>query len=102
MSQLIGNLFGGYNPVVSTINPRKVICKYGIFEFEEDLSNSLWFVPTPLKFTHPVNPLPHKFKHHLPIFHGDGTVSVVEHLRAFLNACTILRANKMIVAFFCS
>jgi hypothetical protein len=62
MSQPIGSLFGGCNPVVSATNPGKVIHKYGIFEFEEDLNNSPWFVPTPLKFAHPVNPLPHKFK----------------------------------------
>jgi hypothetical protein len=29
----------------------------------------------------------------LPLFHGDGTVTVVEHLRAFSNACTILGVN---------
>jgi hypothetical protein len=51
-------------------------------------------VPTPLKFAHPVNPLPHKFKNHLPLFHGDKTVTVIEHLHAFLNACTILRVNN--------
>jgi hypothetical protein len=93
MSQPIGSLFGGCNPVVSTTNPGKVIHKYGIFELEEDLNNSPWFVPTPLKFAHLVHPLPHKFKQHLPLFHGDGTVTVVEHLRAFSNACTILGVN---------
>jgi hypothetical protein len=94
MSQPIGSLFGGCNPVVSAINPGKVIRKYGLFEFEEDLNNSPWFVPTPLKFAHPVNPLPHKFKDHLPLFHGDGTVTTIEHLRAFSNACAILGVNN--------
>ena len=94
MSQPIGSLFGGCNPVVSVTNLRKVIQKYGIFEFEEDLNNSPWFVPIPLKFAHPVNPLPHKVKQHLSLFHGDGIVKVVEHLRAFSNACTILGVNN--------
>jgi hypothetical protein len=86
-------LFGGCNLLVSTTNPGKVIQKYGIFEFEEDLTNSPWFVPTSLKFAHPVNPLPHKFNHHLPLFHGDGVVLVVEHLCAFSNTCIILGVN---------
>jgi hypothetical protein len=29
----------------------------------------------------------------LPLFHGDGTVTTVEHLRAFSNTCTILGVN---------
>ena len=94
MSQLIGSLFGGCNPMVSTTNPGKFICKYGIFEFGEDLNNSPWYVHTPLKFAHPVNPLPHKFKNHLPLFHDDGTVTMVEHIHAFSNACTILGINN--------
>jgi hypothetical protein len=93
MSQPFGILFGGCNPVVSTTNPGKVIRKYGLFEFEEDLNNFSWFVPTPLRFAHLVNPLPHKFKNHLPLFHDDGIVTVVEHLRAFSNACIILGVN---------
>jgi hypothetical protein len=59
MSQLIRSLFSGCNPVVSETNPGKVIRKHGIFEFEEDLNNSPWFVPTHLQFPHPINPLPH-------------------------------------------
>jgi hypothetical protein len=94
MSQLIGILFGGCNLVVSASNPGKVIHKYGLFEFEEDLNNFPWFVPIPLKLSHLVNPLPHKFKNHLPLFHGDETVTVFEHLRAFSNACTILKINN--------
>jgi hypothetical protein len=50
-------------------------------------------MPTPLKFSHPVSPLPNIFKQYLPLFHGDGTVTTVEHLRVFSNACTILRVN---------
>ena len=94
MSQLIGSLFGGFNPVVSGINPMKFVRKYGLFEFKEDLNNSPWFVPTPLSFAHPVNLLPHKFKDHLPLFRGDGTVTTIEHLRAFLNVCAILGVNN--------
>jgi hypothetical protein len=93
MSQLIGGFFGGCNPMISTTKPGKFIRKYEIFEFEEYLNNSPWFVPIPLKFAHLVNPLPHKFKHHFPLFHGDGTVTVVEHLRAFSNTCLILGVN---------
>jgi hypothetical protein len=94
MSQPIGIIFGGCNPMASTTNPGKVIHKYGLFEFEEDLRNSPWFVPTPLKFSQPVNPLPNKFKNHLPLFHGDGTVTVIEHLHVFSNACAILGVNN--------
>ena len=94
MSQLIVNLFGGFNPVVSATNPGKVIHKYGIFEFEEDLNNSLWFVSTPLKFAHPVNPLHYKFKQHFPLYWGDGTVTVVQHIHAFSNSCTIIEVNN--------
>jgi hypothetical protein len=93
MSQLMGSMFSGCNHVVSTTNPGKVIRKYGIFEFEEDLNNSPWFVPTPLKFVHPINTLPHKFKNHMPLFHGDRIVTVIEHLHAFSNACIILGVN---------
>jgi hypothetical protein len=50
-------------------------------------------VPIPLKFTHLVNPLPHKFKQHLPLFHGDGNATVVEHICAFSNACIIHGVN---------
>ena len=77
MSQPIGSLFDGFNPVVSAIDPRNFVRKYGLYDFEEYLNNSPWFVPIPLKFAHPVNPLPHKFKNHLPLFHGDRTVTVV-------------------------
>jgi hypothetical protein len=94
ISQLIGTMYSGCNPIVSTTNPRKVIHKYGIFKFEEDLNNYSWLTPTPLKLTYPVNPLPYKFKEHFPLFHGDGTVTVEEHLHAFSNACTILRVNE--------
>jgi hypothetical protein len=94
MSQLIGSMYSGCNPMVSTTNHGKVIHKYGIFQFEEDLNNCPWFVPTSLKLAHPVNPLPYKFKQPLPLFHGDGTVIVEEHLRAFSNACIILRVNE--------
>jgi hypothetical protein len=62
MSQLIGSMYSGCNPMVSTTNPGKVIHKYGIFEFEEDLNNHPWLVPTPLKLTYPINPFPYKFK----------------------------------------
>jgi hypothetical protein len=68
MSQPIGSLFGGCNPVVSDTNLGKVIHKYGIFELEEDLNNSTWFVPTPSKFSLPVHPLPHKFKQNFLYF----------------------------------
>jgi hypothetical protein len=94
MYQPIGTLLSGCSPMVSATNPGKVIHKYGMFEFEEDLNNSPWFVPIPFKFTHPVNPLPHKFKNHFPLFHGDGTITVIEHLHAFSNACTILGINN--------
>jgi hypothetical protein len=93
MYKLIGSLFVGCNLVVSDTNLGKVIWKYGISEFQEELSNSLWFVPTPLNFVHPINPLPHRFKHHLPLFRGHGTVTVGKHLHAFSNSYIILGVN---------
>jgi hypothetical protein len=47
-----------------------------------------------LEVLSPGGPLPHKFKNHLPLFHGDGTVTVIEHLRVFSNACAILGVNN--------
>jgi hypothetical protein len=94
MSQLIGILFGGCNHVVSATDPGKVVRKYGLFDFEEDINNSPWFVPIPLKFAHLVKPLPHKFKNHLPLFHGNGTVMVIEHVCVFSNSCAILGVNN--------
>jgi hypothetical protein len=80
MSQLIGSMFSGCSHVFSTTNPRKIIHKYGIFEFEEDLNNFPWFVPNPLKFSHLVNSFPNKFKKNLYLFLGDGVVTIEEHL----------------------
>jgi hypothetical protein len=85
MSQLIGSMFNGCNPVVSATNPQKVIHKYGLFESKKTQTVPLGLCPLP-KFTQPVNRLPHKFKNHLPLFCGDGNVIAIEHLRAFLNA----------------
>jgi hypothetical protein len=90
MSQLIGSMYSGCNPMVSTTDPEKVIRKYGIFQFEEDLNNHLWLISTPLNLSYLINPLSYKFKKHLPLFLGDGNVIVEEHLHAFSNACTIL------------
>jgi hypothetical protein len=92
--QPIGIMFSGCNLGVSATNPGKVIQKYVLFEFEEDLNNSPWFVPSPLKFPRPSNPIPHKFENHFPLFQGDKIVMRIEHLHAFSNTCTILRVNN--------
>jgi hypothetical protein len=86
-------MYSGCNLTISTTNIGKVIRKYGIFKFEEDLNIYSWLVPTPLKLSYPINPLPYKFKQHLPLFIGDVTITTKEHLRAFSNACTIIRVN---------
>jgi hypothetical protein len=43
-SLVIGILYSHHIPVQSTKNPTKVIKKYGIFQFEEDATTTLWLL----------------------------------------------------------
>jgi hypothetical protein len=64
-SSMIGSLYSHHAPVQSTTNPAKVIKKYGLFQFEEDATNTSWHVSSPLNLALATRPLP-KFKEHLP------------------------------------
>jgi hypothetical protein len=82
---VIGSLYSYHIPIQSTTNPTKVIKKYGLFQFEEDATTTLWHVSSPLNLALATRPLP-KFKEHLPKFLGINIVSTNEHLVSFSNA----------------
>jgi hypothetical protein len=85
-SSVIGSLYSHQVPIQSITNPAKVIKKYGIFQFEEDATTTLWHVSSPLNLTHATLPLP-KFKENLPSFSGNNTITTNEHLVEFSNDC---------------
>jgi hypothetical protein len=89
---VIGSLYSHHIPVQSTTNPTKVIKEYGIFQFEEDTTTTLWHVSSPLNLTPATHPFP-KFKEHLPRFSGNNVVTTNEHLVEFSNACHIIGAK---------
>jgi hypothetical protein len=91
-SSVIGSLYSHQFPVQSTTNLAKVIKKYGIFQFEEDATTTLWHVSSPLNLTLATCPLP-KFKEHLPKFLRNNTVTTNEHLVTFSNARHNIGAN---------
>jgi hypothetical protein len=66
-SIVIGSLYSHQVPVQSTTKPAKVIKKYGLFQFEEDATTTLWHVSSPLNLSPATRPLP-KFKENLPRF----------------------------------
>lgn len=76
----------------STTNPTKVIRKYGLFQFEEDVKATPWHVPSPLNIMPTITTLP-KFKYHLPKFSFDGTIIANKYLITFSNACHNIGAN---------
>jgi hypothetical protein len=91
-SSVIGILYSHQVPVQSTTNLAKVIKRYGIFQFEEDATTSLWHVFSPLNLAPTTHPLT-KFKYHLPRFPGNNTITKNEHLVAFSNSCQNIGAN---------
>jgi hypothetical protein len=66
-SLVIGSLYSHHIPIQSVTNPTKIIKKYGLFQFEEDATTTLWHVSSPLNLEPATRPLP-KFKEHLPRF----------------------------------
>jgi hypothetical protein len=92
-SSVTGSLYSHQVPVQSTTNPTKVIKKYGIFQFKEDATTTLWHVSSPLNLAPTTRPLP-KFKEHLPRFSGNNTVTTNEHLVELSNACHNIGANN--------
>jgi hypothetical protein len=91
-SLMIGSLYSHQVPIQSTINPAKVIKKYRIFHFEEDVTTTLWHVSSPLNLAPIACPLP-KFKENLSRFSGNNMVTMNENLVAFYNSCHNIGAN---------
>jgi hypothetical protein len=89
---VIGSLYNHHIHVQYTTNSTKVINKYGIFQFEEDSTTTLWHVSFPLNLAPATHPLP-KFKEHLPRFSGNNIVTKNEHLVSFSNAYHNIAAN---------
>jgi hypothetical protein len=87
-----GSLYSHHIPVQSTKNPTKVIKRYGIFQFEEDATTTLWHVSSPLNLELASHTLP-KFKEHLPSFSENNTVTANKHPMAFSNACHNIGEN---------
>jgi hypothetical protein len=63
-SYVIGSIYSHQIPIQSTINPSKVIKKYGFFQFEEDATTTPWHMSSPLNLAPATQLLP-KFKDHL-------------------------------------
>jgi hypothetical protein len=57
-SFVIGSIYIHQVPIQSTTNPAKVIKKYGLFQFEEDATNTSWHMYSPLNLTPTTQPLP--------------------------------------------
>jgi hypothetical protein len=91
-SSVIGILYSHQVPIQSIKNPTKVIKKYGLFQFEEDVTTTLWHVSSPLNLAPSTRPLP-KFKEHLPRFSRNSIATTNEHLVVFSNACHNIGAN---------
>jgi hypothetical protein len=89
---VIGSLYSHHIPIQFTINPTKVIKKYGIFQFEEDTTTTTWHVSSPPNLTPATHPLP-KFKENLPMFSGINTVSTNKYLVEFSNSRHNIKAN---------
>jgi hypothetical protein len=66
-SSVMARLYNHQVLVQFTTNPTNIIKKYGLFQFEEDATNTLWHVSSPLNLAFATRPLP-KFKEHLPRF----------------------------------
>jgi hypothetical protein len=92
-SSVIGILYSHQFLVQSTTNPTKVIKKYGLFQFQEYDTTTLWHVSSPLNLAPATRPLP-KFKDHLPRFLENNTVTMNEHLVEFSNAYHNIGANE--------
>jgi hypothetical protein len=92
MNLSINSIANHHILVQSVTNPTKSINKFGLFQFEEDATNTPWHVYSPLNLTLTANLLP-KFKDHLPKYSGNGTISTKEHLITFSNACHNIGEN---------
>jgi hypothetical protein len=91
-SSVIGSLYSHHVHVQSTTNPTKLIKKYGIFQFEEYATTTLWHVSSPLNLAPATCPLP-KFKENIPRFSRNNIVTTNEHPVEFSNACHNIGSN---------
>jgi hypothetical protein len=91
-SSVIGSLYSHHIPTQSTTKPTKVIKKYGLFQFEEDATTTLWHVSSPLNLALSTHPPP-KIKENIPRFSVNNTVTTNKHLVEFYNACHNIGAN---------
>jgi hypothetical protein len=71
-SSMISIFYSHQIPVQSTTNLAKVIKKYGLLQFEEDATTTLWHVSSPLKLALATHPL-QKFKEYLLRFSRNNT-----------------------------
>jgi hypothetical protein len=90
---LIRSMYNHYNLVVSTTNFSKLIKQYDLFKFEEDANDTLSHVSSPIDLALATTPLP-KFKDNFPTVSGNDTISIIEHLISFSNACHNIGENK--------
>lgn len=90
----LGSVYNKYKTIVSTTNPNKVINKYGLFYFEEDLNATPWHIPCPSYFPTATTHLP-KFKYYLPKFSSNGIFTVEENLNDFYNTFITLHFITM-------
>ena len=90
---LLGSVYNGYVPQVDPNNPNKVIKKFGMFEFSEDVNTTPWHVPSLLHLAPSTAPLL-KFKDYLPKFLDIGTCTVEEHLNGFSNCYNNIGSNS--------
>jgi hypothetical protein len=91
-SSVIGSLYNHQILYQSTKNPTNIIKKYGLFQFEEDATTTLWHVFSPLNLAPATHPLP-KFKEHLPKFSGNKKVTTNENLVSFFNSYHNIGSN---------
>jgi hypothetical protein len=89
---VIGSIYSHQIHIRSITSPTKVIKKYELFQFEEDVTTTPWNMSPPLNFAPTTQRLP-KFKDHLPRFSGKGIVTTNEHMVAFSNDFHNIGAN---------
>jgi hypothetical protein len=92
-SSMIGSIYIHQVPIQSTTNIANVIKKYGIFQFEEDVTTTPYHVSSTLNLTPTTQTLP-KFEYHLPRLSGNGIVTTNKQLVAFYNACHNIGDNN--------
>jgi hypothetical protein len=70
------------NQLHSTTNPHKVIYKYRLLPYVEDIDCKQCHVPSPQNLKPYITPLP-KFEEQFLRFSSEGVINTSEHLNAF-------------------